>query len=158
MFGRKILAACAASVVADGALAIEWRYAVPRQLIDADPPPPGKPGDVGYIRTYNFIQYVSGPEWWPITAIVAVAAALIGVLLGLILCWVGNRCSKLLGRYFAVVPAATGCMLGGALGWHSRRNPPEYFFVWYPVPPSATTGRLGHLAKTFMAHLPFTTR
>lgn len=70
---------------------------------------------------------MSGPEWWPISAIVTVVTAFIGVALGLIVCWVGNRRSKPLKGYFAVVPAATGSMVGAALAWYSRRNPPEIF-------------------------------
>ncbi|OYD60780.1 hypothetical protein [Rhodococcus sp. OK302] len=90
---RWVLVASIASAVAGLAVALVWRYAVPRQLIDADPPPPGDPDDIGYFRTYDYMQYVSGPDWWRISSLTTVLAVLIGATVTILGC--------LISRHFA---------------------------------------------------------
>ncbi|MDV8054347.1 MULTISPECIES: hypothetical protein [unclassified Rhodococcus (in: high G+C Gram-positive bacteria)] len=75
-----IVLASFASAVAGLAVAFGWRYGVTRMWIDAEAPPPVNPGDSGYFRVYDYMQYVSGPPWWPVTWVAPVAALVVGTV------------------------------------------------------------------------------
>nr|WP_279219081.1 hypothetical protein [Rhodococcus erythropolis] len=124
-----VLVAAIASAVAGLAVALGWRYAVPRLLIDADPPPPGDPGDIGYIRTYDYMQYVSGPEWWRITSLATALSVVAGVAVAFLGCWISRRSAQPFkpGRLVAA-PIVSGGIVGAVLAWRSRRDPPKLYF------------------------------
>lgn len=117
--------AAIASALAGVALSLAWHYAVPRGRIDADPPPPGAPGDTGYFRVYDYQQYVSGPDWWP----VGWAAPLSAVIVGVILTSAGSAVARFRRRaittgHIAGISALAGGVVGAVMAWHSSLHPP----------------------------------
>ena len=121
---RWIVLAAFASAVAGLAVAFGWRYGVTRSWLDADAPPPVDSGDTGYFRVFDYVQYVSGPPWWPITFVAPVAALLIGCVVSVIL---GRLClGRGTGRLTLVVaPLVAGSIVGAGTAWWARSEPPE---------------------------------
>ncbi|MEH6794975.1 MAG: hypothetical protein V7694_12650 [Rhodococcus sp. (in: high G+C Gram-positive bacteria)] len=121
---RWIVLAAFASAVAGLAVAFGWRYGVTRSWLDADAPPPVNPSDTGYFRVYDYVQYVSGPPWWPVTWVAPVAALVVGTVLSVTL---GRlRLGRRTGRLTLVVaPLVAGSIVGAGAAWWARSQPPE---------------------------------
>ncbi|OZC64834.1 hypothetical protein CH306_19685 [Rhodococcus sp. 15-725-2-2b] len=124
MAARWMAIASPASAAAGLAVAFTWRYCVPRMWIDADAPPPVNPGDSGYFRVYDYVQYVSGPPWWPITLVAPVAALLVGTVVSITVGWILRARSH--GRALHMsAPLVAGGLVGAGAAWWARRRPPE---------------------------------
>ncbi len=124
-----VVVAAIASAFAGLAVALVWRYAVPRLLIDADPPPPGDPGDIGYIRTYDYMQYVSGPDWWRITSLATALSVMTGVAVAFLGCWISRHSARpFKPGHLVAAPIVSGAIVGAVLAWRSRRDPPKLHF------------------------------
>lgn len=121
---RWIVLAAFASAVAGLAVAFGWRYGVTRMWLDADAPPPVDSGDTGYFRVYDYVQYVSGPPWWPITLVAPVAALLVGAVVSITVGWILRGRSH--GRALHMsAPLVAGGLVGAGAAWWARRRPPE---------------------------------
>ena len=66
-----------------------WRYAT-RRLVVIDNPPTVKPGDKGFMFTFDSLEYVAGPPWWPGLLLLPAVGVLVGTAAGLI-CWYALR-------------------------------------------------------------------
>lgn len=121
---RWIVLASFASAVAGLAVAFGWRYGVTRTWIDADSPPPVASGDTGYFRVYDYMQYVSGPPWWPVTWAAPVAALVVGTVVSVAIGWfqLGRKTGRLT---LVVAPLAAGSIVGAWAAWWARSQPPE---------------------------------
>ncbi|MEK8071191.1 hypothetical protein [Rhodococcoides navarretei] len=115
-----IVLASFASAVAGLAVAFGWRYGVTRSWLDADAPPPVNPSDTGYFRVYDYVQYVSGPTWWPITWVAPVAALVVGALVSIAL-------GRFLRSPLQLIAATlvSGGSVGAGAAWWARSEPPE---------------------------------
>lgn len=124
-----VVVAAIASAFAGLAVSFMWRYAVPRLLIVADPPPPGDPGDIGYIRTYDYMQYVSGPDWGRITSLAMALSVVAGVAVAFLGCWISRSSAPpFKPGHLVAAPIVAGAIVGAVLVWRSRRDPPKLYF------------------------------
>ncbi|OZE35435.1 MULTISPECIES: hypothetical protein [unclassified Rhodococcus (in: high G+C Gram-positive bacteria)] len=121
---RWIVLASFASAAGGLAVAFGWRYGVTRTWIDADSPPPVASGDTGYFRVYDYVQYVSGPPWWPVTWVLPVAALVIGTVVSVAIGWF--RLGRKTGRLtLGAAPLVAGSIVGAGAAWWARSQPPE---------------------------------
>ncbi|KZF01354.1 MULTISPECIES: hypothetical protein [unclassified Rhodococcus (in: high G+C Gram-positive bacteria)] len=121
---RWIVLASFASAAGGLAVAFGWRYGVTRTWIDADSPPPVASGDTEYFRVYDYVQYVSGPPWWPVTWVLPVAALVIGTVVSVAIGWF--RLGRKTGRLtLGAAPLVAGSIVGAGAAWWARSQPPE---------------------------------
>lgn len=74
-------------LVAVGALvgllgAVGWRHGTRRRIL-LDNPPPMRPGDTGFMFTFDYLQHVAGPRWWPELLVLPAIGATVAVVVGL---------------------------------------------------------------------------
>ncbi len=65
--------------------ALGWRYAT-RRLVVIDNPPPTTPGSKGFMFTFDTLNVVAGPRWWPGLLLLPATGIVIATAVGL-LCW-----------------------------------------------------------------------
>lgn len=130
---RRVSVFILAGTMAGLAAALGWRYAVPRRLFDASPPPPSSNGtDTGYfIVNFDYLQYVSGPQWWPIPLLLPLIGATLGAVAWLLSTTLNLSTRKIDDKVAAAwdwtLILASGAVTGVISARLASTSPPE---IW----------------------------
>lgn len=129
-FWTRLPLAGAAGLCAGLAAVAGWRYMSPRTLIGPVPPPyDADGGSDGVLFRYDYLQYVSGPQWTPTLGVVPFACALLAVLVCAAACrWAPQRLHRSAWQSALVSSSVAALTAGIFAAVYAHRHPPQIVF------------------------------
>ncbi|QBJ96784.1 hypothetical protein ERC79_13055 [Rhodococcus sp. ABRD24] len=109
------------------AMLLGWRYIAQRSLNLVSPPPPHGSDKPGYMVVFDYLEYRSGPPWWPAVLVYPLIGLGIGLLAAVLLVAARrlgrmSRRALLAGLWIAII--GTGLLVGATTAQMTRSSPP----------------------------------